>query len=73
MKYTGLWQTMRLVIAEEGWVTLRWPRRDARTCELTGAGRHSAASLYGGLSAHLLRVVPNAACMFTIYEVALRL
>lgn len=50
LKYTGLLQTLRLVIAEEG-----------------------AASLYGGLSAHLLRVVPNAACMFTIYEIALRL
>lgn len=49
-KYTGLLQTLRLVIAEEG-----------------------AASLYGGLSAHLMRVVPNAACMFTIYEIALRL
>lgn len=27
------------------------------------------ASLYGGLTAHLFRVVPNAACMFLIYEV----
>ncbi|WWC86786.1 uncharacterized protein L201_001665 [Kwoniella dendrophila CBS 6074] len=27
-----------------------------------------AASLYGGLTAHLFRVVPNAACMFLIYE-----
>jgi len=44
-KYTGLIQTLRVVIAEEG-----------------------AARLYGGLSAHLLRVVPNAAVMFTIYE-----
>lgn len=44
-KYTGLWQTLRLVIAEEG------TRR-----------------LYGGLAAHLLRVVPNAAVMFSIYE-----
>lgn len=26
-------------------------------------------ALYGGLTAHLLRVVPNAACMFLIYEV----
>ena len=26
------------------------------------------ASLYGGLTAHMLRVVPNAACMFLIYE-----
>lgn len=31
-----------------------------------------AAALYGGLSAHLLRVVPNAAVMFSIYELALR-
>ncbi|KAI5453631.1 Pyrimidine nucleotide transporter, mitochondrial [Naganishia albida] len=49
-KYTGLVQTLKLVIKEEG-----------------------AASLYGGLSAHLMRVVPNAACMFTIYELAVRL
>ncbi|KAJ9103957.1 hypothetical protein QFC21_002420 [Naganishia friedmannii] len=48
-KYTGLLQTLKLVIKEEG-----------------------AASLYGGLSAHLMRVVPNAACMFTIYEIAVR-
>ncbi|OCB89969.1 mitochondrial carrier [Sanghuangporus baumii] len=45
MKYTGLLQTLRLVIAEEG-----------------------ARSLYGGLSAHLMRVVPNAAVMYAIYE-----
>ena len=49
MKYTGLWQTLRLVIAEEG-----------------------AASLYGGLSAHLMRVVPNAAVMYAIYEGVLK-
>jgi solute carrier family 25 protein 33/36 len=49
VKYTGLLQTLRVVIAEEG---LR--------------------SLYGGLSAHLLRVVPNAAVMYTIYEGVLR-
>ncbi|KAH8093254.1 mitochondrial carrier [Cristinia sonorae] len=49
VKYTGLVQTLRLVIAEEG-----------------------AASLYGGLSAHLMRVIPNAAVMFFIYEAALR-
>lgn len=30
-----------------------------------------AAALYGGLSAHLLRVVPNAAIMFSVYELAL--
>jgi len=45
IKYTGLWQTLQLVIAEEG------TRR-----------------LYGGLAAHLLRVVPNATVMFSIYE-----
>ncbi|KAG9003899.1 hypothetical protein FRB94_002816 [Tulasnella sp. JGI-2019a] len=48
-KYTGLLQTLRLVIAEEG-----------------------AAALYGGLSAHLLRVIPNAAIMYTIYETFIR-
>jgi len=45
IKYTGLLQTLRLVIKEEG-----------------------ARSLYGGLSAHLMRVVPNAAVMYSIYE-----
>lgn len=49
MKYTGLLQTLRLVIAEEG-----------------------ARSLYGGLSAHLMRVVPNAAVMYSIYEGIIR-
>ena len=49
LRYTGLMQTLRLVIAEEG-----------------------ARSLYGGLSAHLMRVVPNAAVMYAIYEGALR-
>ncbi|KAF8174220.1 mitochondrial carrier [Pholiota molesta] len=45
VKYTGLLQTLRLVIAEEG-----------------------ARTLYSGLSAHLMRVVPNAAVMYSIYE-----
>lgn len=49
MKYNGLWQTFRLVLAEEG-----------------------VNSLYGGLSAHLMRVVPNAAVMYAIYEGVLR-
>jgi solute carrier family 25, member 33/36 len=49
VKYTGLLQTFKLVLAEEG-----------------------ARSLYGGLSAHLMRVIPNAAVMYTIYEAALR-
>lgn len=45
VKYKGLAQTLKLLLAEEG-----------------------VASLYGGLTAHMLRVVPNAACMFLIYE-----
>ncbi|EIN06233.1 mitochondrial carrier [Punctularia strigosozonata HHB-11173 SS5] len=49
VKYTGLLQTLKLVIAEEG-----------------------ARSLYGGLSAHLMRVIPNAAVMYSIYEAVLR-
>ncbi|KAJ7089755.1 mitochondrial carrier protein RIM2 [Mycena belliarum] len=49
LKYKGLLQTLRLVIAEEG-----------------------ARRLYGGLSAHLMRVVPNAAVMYSIYEGILR-
>ncbi|KAG1161103.1 hypothetical protein G6F37_003368 [Rhizopus arrhizus] len=45
IKYTGLWQCLRLVAKEEG-----------------------IAALYGGMTAHLLRVVPNAAIMFFCYE-----
>jgi len=48
-KYTGLMQTLKLVIKEEG-----------------------TRSLYGGLSAHLMRVIPNAAVMYSIYEAILR-
>jgi solute carrier family 25 protein 33/36 len=44
-KYTGLMQTLKLIVKEEG-----------------------VASLYSGLTAHMFRVVPNAACMFLIYE-----
>ncbi len=36
------------------------------------AREEGIAALYGGLSAHLLRVVPNAAVMFSIYELFLR-
>lgn len=49
MKYTGLLQTARLILAEEG-----------------------VRAFYGGLSAHLMRVIPNAAVMYSIYEAALR-
>ena len=45
VRYTGLWQTLRLIIAEEG-----------------------AKTLYSGLSAHMMRVVPNAVVMYAIYE-----
>ncbi|KAF8980081.1 hypothetical protein BGZ46_004640 [Entomortierella lignicola] len=48
VKYTGLVQTFRLVLKEEG-----------------------IAALYGGLTAHMLRVVPNAAIMFFCYEAIL--
>lgn len=47
-RYTGLAQTFRVVVREEG-----------------------AVALYGGLSAHLMRVVPNATVMFGIYELFL--
>lgn len=49
VKYKGLYDTFRLVIAEEG-----------------------GKALYGGLSAHLMRVIPNAAVMYSIYEAVLR-
>ncbi|TFL02267.1 mitochondrial carrier [Pterulicium gracile] len=49
VKYKGVVQTLKLIVAEEG-----------------------ARALYGGLSAHLMRVVPNAAVMFSIYEGVLR-
>lgn len=45
LKYTGLWQSLTLIVKEEG-----------------------AAALYGGMTAHLMRVVPNAAIMFFCYE-----
>lgn len=37
------------------------------------AREEGVSALYGGLSAHLLRVVPNAVVMFSIYELTLRL
>ncbi|PKI85664.1 hypothetical protein MVES_000010 [Malassezia vespertilionis] len=49
-RYTGLLQTFRLVLLEEG-----------------------IAGLYGGLSAHLLRVIPNAIVIFSVYELCLKL
>ncbi|GAB5592929.1 Pyrimidine nucleotide transporter [Umbelopsis nana] len=45
LKYTGLWQSLTLIVKEEG-----------------------AAALYSGMTAHLMRVVPNAAIMFFCYE-----
>ncbi|KIY63309.1 mitochondrial carrier [Cylindrobasidium torrendii FP15055 ss-10] len=49
VKYTGLIQTLKLVVKEEG-----------------------VASMYGGLSAHMMRVIPNAIVMYSIYEGILR-
>ena len=43
LRYTGLRQTLKLVIAEEG-----------------------TRALYSGLSAHLMRVLPNAVIMFAM-------
>ncbi|KAI9229218.1 MAG: mitochondrial carrier protein [Piptocephalis tieghemiana] len=44
-KYTGLLQTLRVILDQEGF-----------------------RALYGGLTAHLMRVVPNAAILFVCYE-----
>merc|ERR1711862_874289 len=45
IKYTGVFQGMKVVAKEEG-----------------------LAGLYGGMAAHLFRVVPNAAIVFFVYE-----
>jgi len=45
VKYTGLWQTLKLILAEEG-----------------------ARTMYSGLSAHMMRVLPNAVVLYSIYE-----
>ena len=37
-------------------------------CVRTVAREEGLVALYGGLSAHLMRVVPNAAIMFFCYE-----
>ena len=34
--------------------------------------KEGAVALYGGLAPHLLRVVPNAAVMYTVYEMVLK-
>jgi solute carrier family 25 protein 33/36 len=44
-KYTGLLQSAKIIIKEEG-----------------------VSALYGGMTAHLMRVVPNAAILFFCYE-----
>lgn len=49
-KYTGLIQCFRLVLKEEGFV-----------------------SMYGGLTPHLLRTVPNSIIMFGTWEIVVRL
>ncbi|SCU88035.1 LAFA_0E10308g1_1 [Lachancea sp. 'fantastica'] len=49
-KYTGLIQTFRVIIKEEG-----------------------LASMYGGLTPHLLRTVPNSIIMFGTWELVIKL
>ncbi|KAK7681245.1 Pyrimidine nucleotide transporter, mitochondrial [Cerrena zonata] len=49
-KYTGLIQCFKLVVKEEGLV-----------------------SMYGGLTPHLLRTVPNSIIMFGTWEIVVRL
>ncbi|ODQ82181.1 hypothetical protein BABINDRAFT_31139 [Babjeviella inositovora NRRL Y-12698] len=49
-KYTGLMQCFKLVIKEEGFI-----------------------SMYGGLTAHLLRTVPNSIIMFGTWEIVIKL
>lgn len=50
LKYTGLVQSIRVIIKEEG-----------------------LASMYGGLTPHLLRTVPNSIIMFGTWELVIRL
>ncbi|SCU84885.1 LADA_0D04434g1_1 [Lachancea dasiensis] len=50
LKYTGLIQSFRIIIKEEGLV-----------------------SMYGGLTPHLLRTVPNSIIMFGTWELVLKL
>ncbi|OGM46367.1 mitochondrial carrier protein (Rim2) [Aspergillus bombycis] len=47
--------------------------RQAPTCFKTVWKEEGMVGLYGGLTPHLLRVVPSAAIMFGMYEVILRL
>lgn len=56
------------------------PQKDGRMkytgivqCFMTIWKEEGIASLYGGLTPHMLRVVPSAAIMFGMYEVILRL
>ena len=42
-------------------------------CFRTIIKEEGMAGLYGGLTAHMLRVVPNAAIMFGTYEAVMRL
>ena len=50
LKYTGLIQSFRVIIKEEG-----------------------LASMYGGLTPHLLRTVPNSIIMFGTWELVIKL
>ena len=48
------------------------PGRVAEHADLVVLAEEGIRAFYGGLSAHLMRVIPNAAVMYSIYEAALR-
>ena len=58
-------------VTETGKVTMKYT--GLIQCFKTVAKEEGMAGLYGGMTPHLLRVVPSAAIMFGMYEVILRL
>ncbi len=58
-------------VTETGKVTMKYT--GLVQCFKTVAKEEGMAGLYGGMTPHLLRVVPSAAIMFGMYEVILRL
>ncbi|KAG9770777.1 hypothetical protein KCU88_g6557, partial [Aureobasidium melanogenum] len=59
------------MITEDGKVTVKYT--GLIQCFNTVAKEEGLAGLYGGMTPHLLRVVPSAAIMFGMYEIILRL
>lgn len=58
-------------VTESGKVTMKYT--GLIQCFRTVAREEGMAGLYGGMTPHLLRVVPSAAIMFGMYEVILKL